>query len=609
MARNRPTTDTGTVILHWVLAGAWIVLVATGLRMATDDPETEWLIALDPILPSANLWFNHLAAGVVLIAILAGYTIYVVRARLTPRIRLDRSRVLAMASRGRARWSAVNVVVFWLLIASLVTLVVTGVMLFGGAGRTTMVIHREATWVTVAAFVAHVALHAAYGGIAQLTRILRPSRLVIAAPPPDLAELLAQELAKNLLQNQLQSEAEDQPRSSPLPARDAGHSEGGTRRVATLRAHPLAVGLATAFVVGSLAVGTEQATRATLRVAEIDAGEAPRLDGDMSDPVWAKAAPASVLTSQGGDFGGSYETRVEVRAVHDGVHAYFAFVWDDPTRSLKHMPLVKRDGRWYVAASRSDLSDELRFNEDKLAILLARPGLQLIGSAIHLARQPLPDKPPSATGRGLHYTRGGGIADVWQWRASHGGPSGYIENSHFGEPRAVVEATAELSAPYAGGYQIDPGQSGHETNITEVREESGRVLLRPKRLPRDPKAVAAAVGRVSDAPGESESEGARWWMTPSETTPYSRALDDKIPDGTVIPSILVPDTLPTTATSVRGVARWAAGRWTLEVVRRLYTGSPHDVAIKTGVLMWVAAFDHAEKRHTRHLRPFRLEVD
>ncbi len=593
MARNRPTSDTGTVILHWVLAGSWIVLVATGLRIATDDPETEWLIALDPILPSANLWFNHLAAGVVLIAILAGYAIYIVRARLIPRIRLDRSRVLAMASKGRARWSAVNVVVFWLLIASLVTLVVTGVMLFGGAGRTIMVIHREATWVSIAAIVAHVALHAAVGGFAQLARVFRPRALVIAPPPPDLADLLAQELARNRPQNH----------------RSDVHQPARARSDAKLHAHPLALALALALVVGGLAVGAEQATRTTLRVVEIDANEAPRLDGDMSDPIWAKAAPSSVLTSQGGDFGGSYETRVEVRAVHDGVHAYFAFVWDDPTRSLKHMPLVKRAGGWYVAASRSDLSDEMRFNEDKLAILLAKPGLQLIGSAIHLARQPLPDKPPSATGRGLHYTVGGGIADVWQWRASHGGPAGFIENSHFGSPRPANAASGEPSTQYAGGYEVDPGQSGHESNITEVRDEGGRVLLRPKRLPRDSKAVASAVGRVSDAPGESESEGARWWMTQSETAPYSRALDDKIPDGTVIPSILVPDTLAMTATSVRGVARWAAGRWTLEVVRRLYTGSAHDVAIKTGVLMWVAAFDHAEKRHTRHLRPFKLEVD
>ncbi len=65
----------------------------------------------------------------------------------------------------------------------------------------------------------------------------------------------------------------------------------------------------------------------------------------------------------------------------------------------------------------------------------------------------------------------------------------------------------------------------------------------------------------------------------------------------------------TSRDSIRGVARWAAGRWTLEVARRIYTGSQYDVPIKTGTLMWVAAFDHSEKRHTRHLRPFRLEVD
>ena len=49
--------------------------------------------------------------------------------------------------------------------------------------------------------------------------------------------------------------------------------------------------------------------------------------------------------------------------------------------------------------------------------------------------------------------------------------------------------------------------------------------------------------------------------------------------------------------------------WTLEIVRRLNTGSAYDVEIKSDVLMWVAAFDHSEKRHTRHLRPFRLRLE
>ena len=42
-------------------------------------------------------------------------------------------------------------------------------------------------------------------------------------------------------------------------------------------------------------------------------------------------------------------------------------------------------------------------------------------------------------------------------------------------------------------------------------------------------------------------------------------------------------------------------------ISRLATGV--GVAIKTGALMWVAAFDHAETWHTYHVRPLELEVE
>ncbi|MFM9735690.1 ethylbenzene dehydrogenase-related protein, partial [Streptomyces niveiscabiei] len=60
---------------------------------------------------------------------------------------------------------------------------------------------------------------------------------------------------------------------------------------------------------------------------------------------------------------------------------------------------------------------------------------------------------------------------------------------------------------------------------------------------------------------------------------------------------------------VVGYGRWAGGRWTLEVSRRLATGSAFDVEIRSGVLMWLATFDHAHKRHSRHLRPLRLQLE
>ena len=47
----------------------------------------------------------------------------------------------------------------------------------------------------------------------------------------------------------------------------------------------------------------------------------------------------------------------------------------------------------------------------------------------------------------------------------------------------------------------------------------------------------------------------------------------------------------------------------LEVARRLDTHSRFDVPIRTGVFMRVAAFDHSQIGHTRHVRPVRIEVE
>jgi hypothetical protein len=120
--------------------------------------------------------------------------------------------------------------------------------------------------------------------------------------------------------------------------------------------------------------------------------------------------------------------------------------------------------------------------------------------------------------------------------------------------------------------------------------------------------MTQAMGRISDASNESESEDARWWMSLAESRPYSATFDASIPIGTVIPGIIILEKTEKATSEIVGFGRWAAGRWTLELVRRLKTGSAYDVELKTGILMWVAVFDHAEKRHSRHLRPFRLDL-
>ena len=110
-------------------------------------------------------------------------------------------------------------------------------------------------------------------------------------------------------------------------------------------------------------------------------------------------------------------------------------------------------------------------------------------------------------------------------------------------------------------------------------------------------------------PEKSDPESSAWWLKTDETEPFSNELNERIPVGTVIPSVLLTPKEAERPTDVIGAARWASGRWSLEVKRRLDTGGAFDVAIKTGALMWVAAFDHAETWHTYHVRPLELEVE
>ena len=210
MTDGRRTTDFGTVVLHAALVIAFAVLAATGLRIASDDPDHTWLQVLDPVLPTEHLWFRHLAAGLVLAAVLAGYWVYMLRARLLPRVRFDRPRLLAIFRPGRQRFAAINVLVYWLLMAALMVATGSGFMLFAQGGQPLLTIHLVATYVSLVCIVLHVTLHAAAGGLAQIARIVRPARLVIAPPPPDLAELLAQQLAKN-------AKAAARPTAGPSP--------------------------------------------------------------------------------------------------------------------------------------------------------------------------------------------------------------------------------------------------------------------------------------------------------------------------------------------------------------------------------------------------------
>jgi hypothetical protein len=284
-------------------------------------------------------------------------------------------------------------------------------------------------------------------------------------------------------------------------------------------------------------------------------------------------------------------------------------MWSDPTRSLKHLPLIKKADGWYVVQDKYDIGDEHVYHEDKFAVLLTKNDALLAGDrTFHGGRAPIDGKPATFSGRGLHYTTDSSIADVWEWKATHGGLLGFVDDGYFGPPAEPSRDEAAGRSPYKGGFAADPGTANYADNFEQRGPGGYQRPVRPKRLPKDWKLTWSAMGRVDISPNVGESDGARWWMTDAESLPYSDELDAQYPINALIPGVIITGEYTGDRADVRCAARWAAGRWAIEIARRLDTKSQYDIPIASGVYLRVAAFDRSQIRHTRHVRPIRLEV-
>jgi hypothetical protein len=442
-----------------------------------------------------------------------------------------------------------------------------------------------------------------------------------------LREAPLQPVQRDALLQPIQREAPLQPPQRPKdttrgqpPVRSAAtHPAGPAKsrtskpRSPTFQSNPFVVAAALAIAGASIVVATDRMAVDQLQVHRITGADAPILDGDTSDRAWRNIQPFSVMTNQGGNFDGKGESRIDIRAVHDSTWAYFLFTWEDPTRSLKHLPLIKEIDGWHMLHDGYESGDEHDYNEDKFSVLLTTLDATLAGDrTFHAGTHPIPEAPPTMTGRGLHYTPGDDVyVDVWLWKATSSGSTGWMDDSHFGPPLDPTPMQVRNVVPYRGGFAPDPGTANYADNFIMSDEPAvdGKRMITPRRLPRDLAKTTAAMGEIDLDPNHGESDGARWFMTETESVPYSSEQDVTVPVGTVIPGVIIGGEFSGDRADIRCAARWASGHWALEVARRLDTHSQYDVPLQTGVFMRVAAFDHSQIRHTRHVRPIRLEVE
>jgi len=651
---RRRKTDYGTIILHWILVSATVVAFVTGLRIATEAPDRTWLNTIDFLLPSANVWVPHIEAAVVLVVVAVAYAIYVTRSGLSRRVQLDKVRLRGLFGRKTARLGSLSVLLTWGFFIAMGLLIGSGGLMFFGlaASDDIMLVHWYATWAVTAFAGLHVTVHYAIGGSSQLLRIFRPQPLPPPPPRLDAVELLTMLVERTEQTTSVQTTAQPhnatraplqpvppledapylrqetrRPHDRPEPRRAAAAPPqpqfgSGPRRPAkkrrnmTLQSNPFVVAAAVAITGASAIVAADWFVPDTLQIRRIASADAPIIDGDTSDPVWRNTRPFSVMTNQGGNLDGKGESRIDIRAVHDDTWAYFLFTWEDPTRSLKQLPLIKQADGWHVLHNGYERGDEHDYNEDKFSVLLTTLDVDLAGDrTFHASPQPLPDAPATMTGRGLHYTMAAGVyADVWQWKATSTSPTGWMDDDHFGPPADPTPMQVRNVVPYRGGFAPDPGAANYSENFVwspdAAMGNDGNQVVTPRRLPKDLAATVAAMGQISLDPNVGESDGARWFMTEADSAPYAPDVDKSIPVGTVIPGVIIAaGEFTGDRGDVRCAARWASGHWALEVVRRLDTHSQYDIPLKTGVFMRVAVFDHNQIRHTRHVRPIRVEVE
>jgi len=550
-----PRTDIGTLVLHWATAIAFIISLFTGIRIAADAlnaPVSHWL---NPILPQGEIWTWHFLAGFALFFCGAAYLVYMRRSGLANRNAIKKTRVLLMPAANRLRFGGLNVVLHWVAYLIIAIMTVTGIFLYLGYGGWLVQVHSYTAFIGLSYILIHVVAHYLAGGWWQVFRVFRPAKLVLTA---------------------------------------------------AVKPKPLLIAACVGVVVTGAIAATDWATRDTLVITRVE-GE-PKLDGATDEQLWNRARPVTIHTQQGENFGGPGESTVEVRAVHNGEKAFFAIKWTDPTRSLRRIPMIKKEDGWHVVDSRAGRMDVVDFYEDKFSIIFSDKA-SLGGAGVsNLGPSPLPsDRPKPLNERGFHFTTDGSFVDMWQWKASRGGSLGRVDDQFIGPPYDPSKDEQAYRARHQGGYWNDPGRAFYSYNYKFFGKDTTGPL-EVLRLPKDWKRTQDQLGKFNLDPNSSDDENGRWNMFMDETEPYSKEADARIPVGTVMPGVLINGNYEGDRADLVGGSRWKDGYWTLELARKLKTGSKYDKDFVSGkdIYMWVAAFDHVQTRHTRHARPVRI---
>jgi general stress protein YciG len=339
----------------------------------------------------------------------------------------------------------------------------------------------------------------------------------------------------------------------------------------------LAVGLA-------LAAGREPAPKEKpkemkpVAVTAVMAAAAPAIDGDGKDAVW-KTAPVTRLSAVKGCNFKDGKTTATLQVAYDKENLYMLITYDDPTLSVRRSPYQKqKDGSWEKLKDPDDKGgDNCVYYEDKLAVLWninnSIIGFDKFGCGI-ACHGGEPGKP-----YGNKYTEEAGeLGDLWHMKWVRTGnlgqvDDGYLDHTRF-DPEKAKEAGRKGDPKTGGGYE-------------DVKLVSGK----PEFMSKD---------------GKAANKGGTYWIKTEDKAPFD---DSKFKPGDEVASIVVAPFAGDRG-DIKFAAKWAKGKWTAEISRKLVTGSKFDVQfddLKKSYGFGVALFDNAQVRHAMVEEPLVLQ--
>ncbi len=315
-----------------------------------------------------------------------------------------------------------------------------------------------------------------------------------------------------------------------------------------------------------------------IAVTAVMAAAAPKVDGDASDAIW-KTAPVTKLKAVKGANFNKGATDATLQVAYDKENIYLLLTYSDPTLSERRSPYQKQaDGTWVKLKDPEDKGgDNDVYYEDKIGVQWninnSVVGFDKFGCAIS-CHGGEPGKP-----YGNKYNEEAGeLSDLWHMKWVRTGnlgqiDDGYVDHTRFDAEKAKT-AGRKGDAKTGGGYE-------------DIKLVNGK----PEFMGKDAKPA---------------NKGGTYWVKMEDKVPFD---DSKFKAGDEVSSMLVAPFVGDRA-DVKFSGKWAKGKWTMEISRKLVTGSKTDVNfddLKKSYGFGVAMFDNAQVRHAYVEEPLVLQ--